>query len=96
MTQTTPRYVVEPGTDGSWLIVDRGEDRAGRRAIERLTDEPAARREAEALARLEDLSAAPATGAPDDEFDAMFAAALEHGQAVDVVHNFDHLLQPQP
>jgi hypothetical protein len=91
MTQTTPRYAVEPGTDGSWLIVDRGEDRTGRRAIERLTDQQHARR---ALAQLEDLTAALPTPAPDDGFDAMFAAALEHTRVVDEAHDFDHLLQP--
>jgi hypothetical protein len=95
MTQTTPRYVVEPGTDGSWLIVDRGEDRTGRRAIERLTDEPTARHEAGALAQLEDLTAALPAPTPDRGFDAMFAAALDHSQTVDAVHNFDHLLRPQ-
>jgi hypothetical protein len=96
MMQTTPRYVVEPGTDGSWLIVDRGEDRTGRRAIERLTDQQHARREADTLAQLEDLTAALPAPARDDGFDAMFAAPLEHGQAVDGVHNFDYLLQPKP
>jgi len=84
MTQTTPRYAVEPGTDGSRLFVDRGvdragrgADRAGRRAVERLTDEPAAPE-------------------PDDGFDAVFVAALVHGQAVDAVDNFGHLLRPRP
>jgi hypothetical protein len=96
MTQTTPRYVVELGTDGSWLIVDRGEDRAGRRAIERLADEQHARREAGALTQLEDLTAALPAPAPGDGFDAMFAAALEHTSAVEAAHNFDHLLRPQP
>ena len=77
MTQTTPRYAVEPGTDGSRLFVDRGADRTGRRAVERLTDEPAAPE-------------------PDDGFDAVFVAALVHGQAVDAVDNFGHLLRPRP
>jgi hypothetical protein len=96
MTQTTPRYAVEPGTDGSRQVVDRGEDRTGRRAIERLTDEPTALREAGALAQLEDFAAALPTPASDDGFDAMFAAALAHSQAVDEMHNFDYLLRPQP
>lgn len=91
MTETTPRYVVEPGVDGSWVIVDR----AGR-TIERLSEEPTARREAGALARLGDLTAGRPAPVSDDGFETVFAAAFEYGQAVDTVHNFDHLLRTRP
>ncbi|MCR6488378.1 hypothetical protein M8542_36665 [Amycolatopsis sp. OK19-0408] len=93
MTQTTPRYAVEPGTDCSWLIVDRGEDRTGRRAIERLTNEQHAHREAHTLSQMDEVTAALPAPAADDGFAGMFAAALAHTQAVDEAHNVDHLLQ---
>lgn len=96
MTQTTPRYVVEPGTDGSWLVVDRGGDRTGRRAIGRFIDEQDARGEARVLSHGEDLIAALPAPAPDPDFDAVFAAVLEYTQAVDEAHSFDHLLQARP
>ena len=95
MTQTTPRYAVEPGTDGSWLIVDRGEDRTGRRAIERLTDQQRAHHEADSLSRMDAATAALPAPAPDPDFDAMFAAALGHSRTVEEAHNFDHLLRPE-
>ncbi|MFI5590142.1 hypothetical protein ACIA5G_34205 [Amycolatopsis sp. NPDC051758] len=94
MTQTTSRQVVEPSADGSWLIVDRGEDRTGRRAIERFADEPTGGREAGALVQLEDLAAALPARDRDEGFGAMFAAAQERGHAGDAVHDFDHLLPP--
>lgn len=38
MSAENPRYVVETGTDGSFLLVDHGQDRDRRIAIERFTD----------------------------------------------------------
>jgi hypothetical protein len=88
--------VVGPDTDGSWLIVDRGESRTARRAIERIEDEQSAHREAATLSELDDAPAALPAPEPDEDFDAMFAVALEHIGAVDELHNFDHLLRPRP
>ncbi|MTD57171.1 hypothetical protein [Amycolatopsis pithecellobii] len=56
MTSTNEvRYVVEPGTDGSYLIVDRGLDRTGRRAISREERQQDAHQEADALNALDNI-----------------------------------------
>uniref|UniRef100_UPI003F491247 hypothetical protein n=1 Tax=Amycolatopsis sp. CA-293810 TaxID=3239926 RepID=UPI003F491247 len=96
MATSDPRYVVEQGTDSSWLVVDRGVDRRGRRAIHRAQDERAARSEAETLSGMEAAVDALPEPEPDPDFDAMFAAALGAGATIDETHNFDHLLQSRP
>lgn len=91
-----PRYTVEPGTDGSWLVVDRGADLQQRRAIgryEHRQDAQDAQDEAAALSSLEGLtSGLGASGSSLGGVDDMIADLTA---AIDAEHNFDHLLPPQ-
>ncbi|TVT52060.1 hypothetical protein FNH05_13610 [Amycolatopsis rhizosphaerae] len=91
MQAEEPRYVVEPGTDGSWLVIDRGSDLRQRRAIVRENDKQNAVAEAENLSSLELVNG----DLPGGGFDVDDLLA-DLGPAIDAEHNLDHLLRPQP
>lgn len=54
-----PRYIAEQGTDGRWLVVDRGEHRTRRLAIAVVDDERTAQDNAGALSTGDDRDRQP-------------------------------------
>ena len=94
-TDDGERYRVERGTDGSYLVVDRGADRTQRIAIHRDINADSAYQEANTLSAMDDVtstSTTPSTGAWA-EIDRIVA---ESTAAVDAAHNFNHLLPADP
>lgn len=84
------RYVVEPGTDGSWLLVDLGEDRSGRLATGRFTAHQSAQAQADTLSELDDVTRNLPSSIDDDvETETLLA---DYGAKIDAHHNFNHLL----
>lgn len=86
------RYCVERGTDGSWLVVDRGADRRQRTAISRAASEATAREEADTLSELEDVTSTLST--PSSGPWAEIEQIAETTAALDAQHTFNHLLRP--
>lgn len=95
MPDQTPRYRVEPAIDGSWLVVDRGPDRAGRCAISRFEIEPDAHQDAETLSSLEDITTRldPTPVGAEWGIEDLLA---DHEAAINAKYNFDHLLHSDP
>lgn len=93
-----PRYIAEQGTDGRWLVVDRGEHRTGRLAIAVVNDERTAQENADALSTGDHLIAS--LPVPDESEDPWFAEAerliTDYGAALDAEHNVNHLLAAPP
>lgn len=85
-----PRYGVEQGTDGSWLIVDYGTDGRSRVAIGHMHHEQDARQEADVLAQMETI-----TGSLPPLEEDLERLLTDTGQSIDADHNFNHLLPPQ-
>jgi hypothetical protein len=96
VTNSPPRYIVEPGTDGSFLLVDRGADRNQRVAVEQFGDASDARSEAAALSSLEDFTSGLPRRSPDPFWDAAEAAAADYSSALSKERNFNHLLPKVP
>lgn len=103
--QSGPRYVVEPATDGRWLVVDRGDDRRGRHAVDDpYDDEELARLDADALSAGEDLlglaestrTSRRATDPDSSWWDQADALAAELGADIDARHNSNDLLADRP
>ena len=92
MGAENPRYTVEAGTDGSFLLVDHGQDRDQRIAVERFTDPSEARDEAAALSSLEEVTGR-LPQPPDPFWDAASAAAAGYAASMAEERNFNHLLQ---
>lgn len=88
------RYRVEQGTDGSWLVVDRGSDRTQRTAISRESSADSAHQEARTLTALDDVTSNLGTSSDGTtEIDLVVAEATA---AIDAEHNFNHLLEQRP
>jgi hypothetical protein len=87
----SPRYIVETGVDGSFLLVNRGADCDQRIAIERFTDASEARDHAATLSSLEEfISRLPRSR--DPFWDAAEAAVAGSIAPLNEEHNFNHLL----
>ena len=92
MSAENPRYAVEPGTDGSFLLVDHGQDRNQRTAVERFTDPSEARDHVATLSSLDDATSR-LPQSPDPFWDAASAAAADYAASMAEERNFNHLLQ---
>ncbi|GAA1982915.1 hypothetical protein [Amycolatopsis minnesotensis] len=93
MPDRDPRYVVEPGTDGSWLLIDHGADRRQREAIERSATEQDAQLTADALSVGEEITRG-LDRPPDPAFDGIEELIASATAALRREHNFNHLLFP--
>lgn len=103
--QPGPRYVVEQTSDGRWLVVDRGDDRRGRHAVDDpYDDEELARLDADALSNGEDLldwteSARASKQASDPDsswWNHAHALAADLSDSIDAQHNSNELLAARP
>ena len=92
-SQDRPRYVVEQGTDGSWLLIDRGPDGQQRRAIERMEDKQTALEEADTLSGMEKFTSG--LPEPDGDWFGVDDLIADLSAKIDAQHNFDHLLRPE-
>jgi hypothetical protein len=92
MSAGSPRYTVEAGTDGSFLLVDHGQDRDQRIAIERFTDASEAHDEAATLSSLEEVTGS-LPRSPDPFWDTASAAAANYAASLNEERNFNHLLR---
>lgn len=78
------------GTDGSWLVVDRGPAGQQRIAITREDEREAAEREADTLTQ-RDTSTSGLDQSREDPF-GVDQLVESIGAAIDAEHNFNHLL----
>jgi hypothetical protein len=92
MSAGSPRYTAEAGTDGSFLLVDHGQDRAQRIAIERFTDASEARDEAATLSSLDEVTGC-LPRSPDPFWDSASAATASYAASLNEERNFNHLLR---
>jgi hypothetical protein len=84
---------VEQGTDGSWLVIDRGTDGQQRRAISREEDKQAVLDTAHALSEMEKFTSG--LPAPDGDWFDVDDLIADLSAKIDAQHNFDHLMRPE-
>jgi hypothetical protein len=90
-----PRFVVESGIDGSWLVVDLGADRHARIAIARHEVADDARSEADLMSGMDALFPGDFSDFAELHED-LPAVLAEHEAAIDAAHNYNYLLPTPP